>query len=397
MKVCLVNALFLPFSGGIEKHMHGLSRELVRQGVDVTIVTARVLEAPEYEEIDGAKVHRIPCYQVKVPGLYPPPMIISPSFVRELKRLDDEYGFDVIHLHNRFFIDYDMSALYARFKKKPFVMTIHNPRPAGISRSIDFFGQSYDRLIGKWPFVMADRIISVSEWSRDDIGMYGIDKEKIIPIHNGIDASEFNCSGGRDVREKYGIGDSPMLLYVGRMVAQKGLSYLVDAMPGILKRHPDVKLLMIGKGNVLDDIRARVSALGIEKSVIFPGFVPEDMLKEAYCTCDIFVLPSIVEPFGMVLVEAMACKKPVVAASVGGVPEIVDDGKSGWLVPPRDPVAIAEKVNAMLDDKCMMRHMGDRGREIVEQKFDWRLIAAKTKKVYEGVLEEKALNGKRHP
>ena len=80
MRICLVNALFHPFSGGVEKHMYELSRELVKQGVDVTVVTARLSGLPAFEEIDGVKVHRVPCLEIKVPGLYPPPYIVSPLF-----------------------------------------------------------------------------------------------------------------------------------------------------------------------------------------------------------------------------------------------------------------------------------------------------------------------------
>src|SRR5512136_702732 len=103
MRICLVNALFHPFSGGVEKHMYELSRELVKQGVDVTIVTARLKDTKAYEEIDGVKVHRVPCIELKVPGLYPPPLILSPLFFLHLRKLDKQYDFDIIHLQNRFF------------------------------------------------------------------------------------------------------------------------------------------------------------------------------------------------------------------------------------------------------------------------------------------------------
>ena len=116
MRICLVNALFHPFSGGVEKHMYELSRELVRQGVDVTVVTARLRGTPAYEEIDGVKVHRIPCLEIRLPGFYPPPLILAPGFVRRLKRLDDQYHFDVIHLQNRFFVGFDMAAVYCRLE-----------------------------------------------------------------------------------------------------------------------------------------------------------------------------------------------------------------------------------------------------------------------------------------
>jgi glycosyltransferase involved in cell wall biosynthesis len=212
MHICLVNALFHPFSGGVEKHMYELSRELVRQGVDVTVVTAQIRGTEAYEEIDGVRVHRIPCLEIRAPGLYPPPLIVAPGFVRRLRQLDDQYHFDIIHLQNRFFPDFDAAARYCRQKKKPFMMTIHNARPVGISLPVTVGGLTYDWLIGRWPFARADRIIAVSEWVRGDIAKYRIDPGKIVPVHNGIDVTEFRPSEARELRAKYGIGDDPMLL-----------------------------------------------------------------------------------------------------------------------------------------------------------------------------------------
>jgi glycosyltransferase involved in cell wall biosynthesis len=396
MKICLVNALFHPFSGGVEKHMYELSRELVKQGVDVTVVTARIEGTAAYEEIDGVKVHRVPGLSVKVPGLYPPPLVLSPLFVFYLKKLDDRYGFDIIHLQNRFFVDFDMAALYARVRGKPFMMTIHNARPLGISLPITVFGSAYDWLVGRWPFALADRIIAVSEWVKYDIAKYRIDEKKIIPVHNGINVSSFKPAEAKNVRGQYGI-DGPMLLFVGRMITQKGIPYLIDAMPLVLRKHPDTKLLLVGRGNALESIRKKVKKMGLEKSVIFSGYMSEENLKEAYGTCDIFVLPSVWEVLPIAILEAMSSSRPVVCTGAGGNAELVKDGLNGRVVPMRDPVAIADSVSALLDDPERMRDMGKAGRRRAEDEFDWKLIARKTKEVYEDLLLEKKGKKKNSP
>ena len=385
MKICLVNALFHPFSGGVEKHMHELSRELVKQGVDVTVVTARIDGTAAYEEMDGVKVHRVPCISLKVPGLYPPPLVISPLFFFYLRKLDRENGFDIIHLQNRFFVDFDMAAVYAKLKHKPFMMTIHNARPVGISLPITVFGSAYDWLIGRWPFALADRIIAVSEWVKYDIAKYHIDERKIVPVHNGINVSEFRPSDATNVRRQYGI-DGPMLLFVGRMITQKGLPYLIDAMPHVLEKYPGTKLLLIGRGNALESLRKKVKASGLERSIIFSGYMSEEMLKEAYGTCDIFVLPSVWEVLPIAVLEAMSSSKPVVCTSAGGDAELVENGLNGYVVPMRDPKALAEKINELLDDPAKRARMGMASRKRAEEEFDWKLIAARTKKVYEDVL-----------
>jgi glycosyltransferase involved in cell wall biosynthesis len=387
MRICLVNALFHPFSGGVEKHMYELSRELVRQSVDVTVVTARLKGTPEYEEIDGVKVYRIPCIEVKVPGFYPPPLISAPGFVRHLKRLDERHNFDIIHLQNRYFVGFDMAALYCRLKKKPFMMTIHNARPVGISLPVTVGGLTYDWLIGRWPFALANRIIAVSEWVRGDIAKYCIDPGKITPVHNGINVSSFKPADAKNVRTQYGIGGDPMLLFVGRMITQKGIPYLLDAMPLILKEHPRAKLMLIGRGSSLKKLKAKVASMGLEKSVIFPGYMSEEMLKEALGTCDLFVLPSVWEVLPIAVLEAMSSGKPVVCTDAGGDREMVRDNVNGFVVPMRDPQALAEKVNLVLADADMRVRMGAASRRIAEEEFDWKLIAAQTKRVYEDVLK----------
>jgi len=254
-----------------------------------------------------------------------------------LKRLDDENGFDIIHLQNRFFVDFDTAALYARIKKKPFMMTIHNARPLGISIPVSVLGSAYDWAIGRWPFAMADRIIAVSEWARHDIAKYRIDEKKIVPVHNGINVGSFRPTPATNVRKRYGIG-GPMLLFVGRMITQKGVPYLIDAMPLVLQRHPDAKLLLVGRGSALEALKKKVRSMGLEKSVIFSGYMTEEMLKEAYGTCDLFVLPSVWEVLPIAILEAMSSSKPVVCTNAGGNAELVRDGYNGYVVPMRSPV-----------------------------------------------------------
>ena len=189
------------------------------------------------------------------------------------------------------------------------MMTIHNARPVGISLPVTVGGLAFDWLIGRWPFALADRIIAVSEWVRGDIAKYRIDPGKIVPVHNGIDVSAFRPSAEKNVRTQYGIGDDPMLLFVGRMITQKGVPYLIDAMPLVLKEHPRAKLFLVGRGSALKSLKTKVAALGLEKSVIFSGYLSEQQLKEAYGTCDLFVLPSVWEVLPIAVLEAMSSAK----------------------------------------------------------------------------------------
>ena len=179
-----------------------------------------------------------------------------------------------------------------------------------------------------------------------------------------------------------------MLLFVGRMITQKGLPYLIDAMPLVLKEHPRTKLFLVGRGNALKGLKSKVAAMGLEKSVIFSGYLSEEQLKEAYGTCDLFVLPSVWEVLPIAVLEAMSAAKPVVCTDAGGDREMVRDGVNGYVVPMRDTRALAEKVNLVLSDADMRGRMGAASRRIAEEEFDWKLIAAQTKRVYEELLKE---------
>jgi glycosyltransferase involved in cell wall biosynthesis len=266
------------------------------------------------------------------------------------------------------------------------MMTIHNARPVGISLPVTVGGLAYDWLIGRWPFALADRIIAVSEWVRGDIAKYRIDPGKIIPVHNGINVSQFRPSDAKNVRSQYGIGDAPMMLFVGRMITQKGVPYLIDAMPLVLKEHPDAKLFLVGRGSALKKLKAKVTAMDLEGSVIFSGYMSEEMLKEAYGSCDLFVLPSVWEVLPIAVLEAMSSGKPVVCTDAGGDCEMVRDDVNGFVVPMRNPAALAEKINLVLSDPEMRARMGAASRKIAEEEFDWRLIARRTKHLYEDVL-----------
>lgn len=383
MRICLVNALFHPFQGGIEKHIYELSRGLIRHGVDVTVVTSKITGTPAYEEIDGVRIHRVPCIEFKVPGLYPPPWIFSPLFLYHLSQIDRLYDFDIIHLHNRFFPDFLWAGVYARLKNKLFMMTIHNSRPVGVSLPVAFLGTFYDLFVGRLPFVMADRIISVSDWSKWDISKYFIDVEKMTTVHNGIDTGAYCNADGNCIRKSMGVGDNPLILYVGRLVVQKGVDYLIEALPEVIRKHPRAMLLIAGSGNRMELLKQKTAEMGIEGHVHFTSTVSEDLLRQIYMACDIFVLPSITEPFGMVAIEAMACGKPVICTDSGGVTEIVRDGYNGFVVPIGDPGAISRHINMLLSDPSMKSRMGSNGIDLARSEFDIDVMVSRTKTVYD--------------
>ncbi len=175
------------------------------------------------------------------------------------------------------------------------------------------------------------------------------------------------------------LGEVPRLLFVGRLIERKGLRYLLEALPLILAKQP-VRLRVVGKGDSRAELQHHSRALGLDAVVDFVGHLGKESLAEEYAACDIFVLPSIVdskgetEGLGIVMIEALAHEKPVVASAVGGIFDVVRSGTTGFLVPEKDPSALAQAILTLLLDPNQAAQMGQKGLQDVQARFSWSRI-----------------------
>lgn len=384
MKLCMVNGYFHPFVGGSERHMYELGKRMARTE-EISVVTSRLDGTEPYEEIENMRVHRLETRHYKMPLIYPPPMPVTKGVMDKLEELDREHDFDAFNLHGRWFGSYNRVVDYAAKKNKLFVLTLHNARPFGISPSVSLFGAVYESLRGKHVIKSADRLISVSEALKRDIMEYGIDGDKISVIYNGVDTGFYKPSG-KSFQDKYKDGFDHLLVFVGRIIQQKGLNDLIDAMPAVLKEHPKTRILLVGKGKQEGQLRDKIKQMGLEKHMVFTGFIPDGQMPELYSSADVFVLPSLWETFGFVLAEAASCGVPLCASNAGGIPEVVEDGGNGLIFEKGNPKDIAAKLNTMLDDPDALTQMGRRSRELAVQKFDWEIIKEQTLAFYKEAI-----------
>jgi 1,4-alpha-glucan branching enzyme len=386
MKLCMVNAFYHPYTGGTEKHMWELGRRLARTE-SVHVITSQWECEPGDYDMDGVKVHRLPTKFRKMPLIYPPPLPSTKGVGRRLEELDRQQNFDAINLHGRWFSDYNEAVWYARRKGKLMVQTLHNQRPVGISPAVSAVGMLYENLRGKKVLRSADRIIAVSAAAKNDVMNYGIPESKFEVIHNGVDTEVFKPSSS-DYLDKYKEGCDFLLVFVGRIIRQKGLHHLLDAMPAVLKEHPRTRLLVVGRGELVADLQGRARRLGIKDNVIFPGFLDEERLPEVYSNADIFVLPSLWEVLAVALVEALGCGAPLCVSDAGGNPEVVEHGANGLVFRKGDAGDTAEKLLEMLSDPARRREMGRRSRERALAEFDWEIIAGRTRDFYKKAIAE---------
>ncbi|MEM3550035.1 MAG: glycosyltransferase family 4 protein, partial [Candidatus Bathyarchaeia archaeon] len=195
---------------------------------------------------------------------------------------------------------------------------------------------------------------------------------------------------GWSIREKYGIGSKPIVLFLGRLAPYKGPQYLIRAAPQILKEIPDATFVIAGSGRYeVPQLKLLVKKLHVEKAFIFTGYVADQEIPYMYAACDVFCYPSLWEGFGLTPAEAQACGKPVVAFNTSAIPEVVINRKTGILAAPKDCKELADAIVQLLSDKNTRNKMGLMGWERVRKLFSWDNVAKETEKIYEKVLESR--------
>lgn len=245
----------------------------------------------------------------------------------------------------------------------------------------------------------ADLIVTVSYAMKDELTSLGFPKEKIQVSYNGVDPQKYNpeevtAEQIQKIRTYYGIkDDESMILFIGRLVGVKGVDKLIMAMPKILQKTPKAKLIIVGLGDLQEYLGNLVKTMRLDNSVKFRfEFIPEEERILHYAACDVAVFPSLYEPFGIVVLEAMSMAKPVVVggAGVSGMREIViacGEEQCGYHINPADPTDIAWGINSTLENREKMKWLGQNGRRRVLDEFTWEKIAEKTLALYEQVLK----------
>jgi len=247
-------------------------------------------------------------------------------------------------------------------------------------------------LLNRWTIGCSDVTIAVSEQVRDaEMRWMGLSPRRLVTIYNGIDIERFKNLDPKEANafrhELHIDQDAPLIGVIARFHRQKGHSILLDTSPSILDRFPSAKILLVGEGGTRVAIEEKVQKLGLS-DFILPTGIRQD-IPHVLSALDLFVLPSLWEGMPIVLLEAMAAGLPVVATRVGGVPELVEDGATGLLVPAHDPEALAKAIIALLQDRERAEAMGQAGRERVERYFSVERMVQQTEALYEELVREK--------
>lgn len=369
MRILQTPVRFHPYVGGVENYVYYLSKELVKRGHEVKVVCAN--EGGGNGDIDGVKVKRLN-YVGKIANTN-----ITPSLPFHLLKED----FDVIHIHLPTPWSADWSALISAVKRKPMVLTYHNDITGeGIAK---YIANTYNQTLLKIVLNAASKIIITQPRYLDSSPYLTDYKNKIEVIPNGVDIEKFRPM---DVeREENTLF---FLSVLDEFHKYKGLEYLLKALK-LIKDEMKVKLIVGGEGSLLNYYKDMAKSLGVEDSVDFVGFIPDEKIVEYYNKCDVFVLPStssVQEGFGIVLLEAMACGRSVVSTSIVGVAEDIEKYNAGKIVRPKDPKALAGAIMRILQNEKGSSEMGKNGRGLVEDRYTWKRVAEMVVHIYRSIL-----------
>ncbi len=417
MRICSPQLGISPYSNlGGAVYDREILKRLAKLGVEVEILLPK---GELHEDVPGWRLYKTPRHLFYY---YEYNLIFLPY----LFKLWRKPGLDLLRVHSPTIGP--ASLLFKKITKVPAVAHYHHLE-----------NKWTDHLLNKLVIKGYDQITTDSYFCREQIAAtYGIDLHNIAVVYPGVDPKYKPCPGNKRLKSRLGVDDEVILLYLGVLEPRKNLIFLLDVFtevvntttavsvgaglrpspptrPKVSRRLGDLRsalrrgretlaepkcgcsiksvhktiLVIAGTGSQEAELKGYVEKLGLDKYVIFTGYVPEEEKVDLYNLADIFVLPSLLEGFGMVAAEAMACGKPVVASNASSLPEVVEDGKTGLLANPACVDDFTDQVLRLLRDESLRRRLGGAGRERVLRNFSWDVAARKTLEVYQRVFTAK--------
>ncbi len=371
MHILFLNHFFYPYFAGTEKHILEVGKRLIRKH-QVTVLTSQLKGTMPEENIEGMRVIRLPTTILEwTPHPIPPPIPLIKGLPETVKCFASEA--DLVHIHNRFIFGPKYGEIVKSSGKK-LCLTLHNARPIGIDLVSDLSGQFYDDLFGTRLMRQCDGIIGVSKNALETTIPQDYTGKTTV-IYNGVDSKKFSPKKSSEWKEKIN-RNKKIVMTNARLVPQKGVKYLIEAMKKV-----NARLVIFGRGVLKQELEKQAERINAD--VLFISeCISDESLVDLYAAADVFVLPSLFEPCPLVLLEAMACGKAIVATKVGGNLELIKDRKSGLLVPPADSNAIANAVNELLSNEKLAKKLSTAARKSAVEKFTWEKTAKQVEEFY---------------
>lgn len=385
MKILMLTWEYPPrVVGGISKVVYDLSHKMVKEGNEVTVVTYKDGDNVKYYENDkGVEVYRVDNYMIRPNNFIDWIMQLNFNMITKANEIINKNGkFDVIHAHD-WLVAYSAKSIKESYNI-PLISTIHATE-SGRNSGIHDETQRYIN-DSEWMLTYeSSEVIVNSNYMKNEVQrLFGLPYDKINVIPNGVNLQLFsNVNVDYDFRRQYAMDNEKIILYVGRLVYEKGIQNLIAAMPKILDRYNDSKLIICGRGGMIDELREQVKYLGIDNKVYFAGYCDSKKMQKMYKCADVAVFPSTYEPFGIVAIESMLSGTPTIVSDVGGLNEIVEHGVTGMKSYAGNANSIADSVLALLFDPKLCANISQNAIKKVKENYNWAKITDNTYYVYQ--------------
>lgn len=386
MRVMILSWEYPPrIVGGLGRHVYHLATSLASEGIKVHVVTKDYPGAPEYEESEGVHIYRVVSY---------PPDITQEDWVpwtlqfnvalleKAVAVANDLENINVIHAHD-WLVAHAAASLKHAYKI-PLVATIHATE---YGRHQGHLPGPMNKLIHQiewWLTFESVRTICCSQYMMEQItNIFELPPDKVDVIPNGIDSESFKRDVSVDLyRKQYVKPGDKLVFFVGRLVYEKGVQTVIEAMTLIINKVPNVTFVVAGSGPHMNQLKSLVTAFNLEDKVKFTGHIDTDMLSAFYKSADLTVVPSLYEPFGMVVLESMAMGTPTIVADTGGLSEIVVHEETGLKFEPGNPESLAAAMLRILTDKDLAQRLTSDAKAYLGDRYNWDRIANTTLGVY---------------
>ncbi len=366
-----MNILFLTThldTGGITTYLYTITQGLLSRGHKVSIVSSGGNRQNDFSVL-GAKLL---CLNIRTKSELDPRIYLV---LGTLTHFIHENNIDLLHAHTR--ITQVMGTILNRFTGKPFLSTCHG-----------FFKGRLSRLI--FP-CWGQAVIAISRPVQEHLEHdFGVRKEKTFLIPNGVNVLEFPLTDEatrRQKRQQLGLDNAEVIGIIARLSEVKGHEVLISAMKDVVKEIPQAKLLIIGEGKTEESLKHLVHQFNLDQHVHFYPIV--NKTAEMLSLLDVFVMPSLQEGLGLSVMEAQAAGLPVIASRVGGLPDLIEDGKTGILVEPKDEIGLAQAVIGLLKDKARAKEIGLKAQQFIIRELSADKMVLKTLNVYEQFINKK--------
>ncbi|MFP4015836.1 MAG: glycosyltransferase family 4 protein [Halanaerobiales bacterium] len=388
MKILMFSWEYPPVShGGLARHVQDLSESLVKRGHEVYVITQGSSELDNVQLINGVNVLRTDSVSISGNNFVDNILHLNFQLIDKAIQLNNEVDdIDIIHGHD--WLVFWASKVFKHSLTKPLIYTIHATefgRNQGIYNNM----QRYINDLEWYATFEAWKVIVCSQFMNYEVrNLFQLPEDKVVTIPNGVNEENYKIDYTSQFKEKYASPYEDIVFYVGRIVREKGIQVLIQSIPQILNTNPSTKFIIAGKGPHQQSLRSQAEFLGVADRIYFTGFISDEERNKLYQAADVAVFPSLYEPFGIVALEAMATRTPVIVSNVGGLAEFVKDGENGLVFNTGDAHHLAEKITYLLNNKKEAEQIAETGYEMVVNEYTWDEIAKRTEKVYKDVITD---------